>query len=386
MSIVLSNIFLIKKRPIPEFFLFWGIVLMLIFGWVIQLFRPNLTTYIFEFLFLMVSSFFYLTKNSHTAKILTSLFVIIAYCLISFFYAVLYKDKNILDFIMIYKFTIYIALLLPFSNITLFDGLTLHKLMRLTLILFSLVYFLKFLLGNHRPTFFIENNFEIMFLCFLFFANHIINKRSENIYIFLLLFITIISGSRSGVILALITVLFCIDIKEIIKQKNIILPFSAIVGAFGAYFVFINRTEGGLEETDRYRFFQYFLDSIQDWTFVDYILGAERITKLPNYVCSNLAFYEKLLSFENNGTCYSVIFHSFNMRILFDHGIIVIFILFYFLNLILKNRTTKEKIFVFLLLIINGMSVSSINSIYAALGIAIIASLPNNQFNMKKVN
>ncbi|WP_436913401.1 hypothetical protein [Acinetobacter schindleri] len=370
-----TGIFIIKKRPLIDSLYFWGLTVMLLFGWILQIIIPGIATNILEVLFLTLSLSVYLKKSSYTSSILTSAVVIILYILISCIYAILFKSANILDFIMAYKFTWYILLLLPFSNTRILDPLSIYRLLRFTLIIFLLVYAIKFIMGEERPTFFIENNFEILFLCFLFYANHIINKYSKMQDMLLLLMITVISGSRSGVMLALITVLFSTDIRHIIRSKNIFMPIAGFIGAIGAYFVFMRRTTDGVESIDRYRFYQYFLESIQEWQWWQFLLGAPRITKLPDHVCSGLAFYKTLLSFENNGSCYSVIFHSFNMRILFDHGILVILALLFILNNILKNRTKKEKIFVFLLLIINGMSVSSINSVYAALGIALIASI-----------
>lgn len=371
-----SELFLLKKRPAPDIFFYWGISSMLMIGWIFQIVYPGLTTNAFELLFVFLSVSAYLRKSTHTRYTLTWVVIISLYTLISLLYAVFIKGVNTLDFIMAYKFTWYILLLLPFSNIKMLDKTSVYRLLKLTLIMFVLVYLIKFILGDDRPTFFIENNFEIMLLCFLFYANHVINHYSKMLDMFLLLLITVISGSRSGVVLALITVIFCTDIKQIIRTKNIFLPLAGVVGVIGAYFVFSSRTQNGLESTDRYRFYQYFLESTADWTWWQYLLGAERITKLPSHVCSQLSFYEKLLSFENNGSCYSVIFHSFNMRILYDHGIVVILILILILNNILKNRSLKEKALIFLLLFMNGLSVSSINSVYAALGVAILASIP----------
>lgn len=369
-----SNIFVVKRRSLPDVILFWGLLTMLAVGWILQILLPGLTTNIFELLFFILSLSVFLRKSSHTSEIYLYLFIIILYVLLSYIYAVIIRGANLFDFIMAYKFIWYIALLLPFTNTKLLDSQSLYTLLKSFLLMFFFVYVAKFFSGDDRPTFFIENNFEILFLCFLFFANHIVKKSSKMLDMIFLLAITAISGSRSGVLLALITVVFSTDIKQIVRTKNIFLPLATILGAIGAYTVFINRTSNGVESTDRYRFYHFFLDSISDWDWWQFFTGSTRITKLPDHVCASLAFYEKLLSFEGDGSCYSVIFHSFNMRILFDHGIIVIVFLIFLLNKILHRISIKEKICIFILLFINGLSVSSINSVYAALGIAIIAS------------
>lgn len=374
-----NNLLIVKRRAFPNALLYWGLFIMLFIGWILQVIIPGVATKIFELIFPILSLSIFLRKSTHTKEVFISGIIILGYVIISFLYAVLYHGAHILDFIMAYKFTWYILLLLPYSNIRIIDANSLSKLYRSFLIFFLIVYVIKFLGGEDRPTFFIENNFEILFLCFLFYAHHIIYQSTKMIDMFLLLAITIISGSRSGVMLALITVLFSTDLKQIIRSKNIFLPIAGFIGAIGAFYVFNKRTTNGIESIDRYRFYQIFLDSIADWSWWQYLTGAQRITKLPDIACAQLSFYKKLLSFDDDGSCYSVIFHSFNMRIIFDHGLIVVGFLIFFIFRILKNRTFKEKTLVLILLFLNGMSVSSINSVYAALGLAILASIPQKK-------
>jgi len=91
-------------------------------------------------------------------------------------------------------------------------------------------------------------------------------------------------------------------------------------------------------------------------------------------VCSRLSFYDALFSYSGNGSCYSVVLHSFNMRILFDHGVIVAFICGSLLWKFMAGSPGKAKCCVIALLVLNGLSVSSLNSIYAALGLVFILS------------
>lgn len=359
-----------------------GLYLMLTFGWLIQIISPGLTNTIFDVLLLSATFLTFLQRPYLFNYNFLNIFFIISYFTTGFVLSVIIRQANINDFLLVYKFLFYIVLLLPYSKVDFFDKPTLNRLLNYSFIMFLIVYIIKrMVFGDDRPTFFIENNFEIMFLCFLYYANYLANNSSSMLHMLLLILITFISGSRSGTLLALIVIAFSIDIKTIIRTKNIFLPFGAVIGAIGAYIVFSQRSSTGIESIDRYRFYQYFLQSVSEWTWWDFLTGADRISKLPDYVCSSLSFYQKLLSYEGDGTCYSVIFHSFNMRIIYDHGILITIAIITILFKVLSKFSIKVKLCVLLVLFVNGLSVSSLNSVYAALGIAIIASVARSTVN-----
>jgi hypothetical protein len=75
-----------------------------------------------------------------------------------------------------------------------------------------------------------------------------------------------------------------------------------------------------------------------------------------------------LFSRSGNGTCYSVVFHSFLLRAIFDHGILgLVFIIFSAYKLLVVSGVRKGAAVVFVaIVIINGLSVSSFNNLFYA--------------------
>ena len=130
-----------------------------------------------------------------------------------------------------------------------------------------------------------------------------------------------------------------------------------------------------LEEIDRYRFFILFIEDMSKRNILNWVFGTPPLTPLSTYTCSSLVYYEKLFGHGGDGKCYSVIFHSMIIRTIFDHGLIGLFFILFFLQKILfaSGFYGKSSTIIIGILLVNGLSVSSFNSIYAIFPIALLA-------------
>lgn len=364
----------VRRRPLPGATLFWGLSLLFALGWAPRLLRISDGDVFLDIILAIAAATAFISGRGNRANLLW-LVATVAYTGAGAALAVVIRHVNVYDFLLAYKFCWYFALLFLAAGRPLLDARSLQRLLSFGLVMFSLVYGGKLVTGDLRPTFFTENNFELLLLCLLYFATHVACGRSRAWHTAALLVIAVISGSRSGAVLAAVVVLFTFDISRIKRASTWLLLGLGAAGAAGAYYVFSMRSgAGGLEDTDRYRFFLSFLRATEGWGVADYLMGAPRVSALPDYICTNLAFYKNLFSYSGDGSCYSVILHSFNMRVLYDHGIMLTVALGFGLWRILGGCSSKEKSCVLALLLLNGMSVSSLNSVYAALGLLLVSS------------
>jgi len=302
------------------------------------------------------------------------LLAISLYVVVGAGFAIGLRSVHPYDFMMAYKFLWYLLLLIPFSGRPVLDANQLARLLRICLVSFCAVYLGKVLIGNSRPTFFTENNFEILLICLLFISAQIANDGVKFLDIGLLLAVAVLSGSRSGAALAALVVLLSFDYRKLKSGSALLVLFGGVAAVFAMAYVFMTRTSGGIESIDRYNFLLGLLEATKGWSFFDFMVGAPRVSALPPIVCSRLSFYEALFSYSGDGTCYSVVLHSFVMRILFDHGVIVMVAVGALIWSLLKGANWRSKAGVLMLLVANGLSVSSINSVYAALGLVVACS------------
>ncbi|WP_437396045.1 hypothetical protein [Flagellimonas lutimaris] len=180
------------------------------------------------------------------------------------------------------------------------------------------------------------------------------------------------SGSKSG-LLILLFILFLVNIKILVSRIYIIIP-SAIALVILVFLIFKSRMGGkfDIEKIDRFKFLMVFLEETKDWTVMDFLFGAERITALSLESCKKLSFYKELFSYENDGSCYSVIFHSYILRVIYDHGILIFLFMLLFVHklIALSGFSRKNSFAVIGIALINGLSVSSFNSVYFIAGLS----------------
>ncbi|TVZ08244.1 hypothetical protein JM80_0728 [Cellulophaga sp. RHA_52] len=339
----------------------------------------------FEFFLIVLVLINLRTINKSVILLLLSSTV---YLVTSLVYSVAYNQANILDFLLIYKFFVYailLSLLVNKKNLNQVDFVSFYNfLLWVFLIKYitSIVFF-----GNNRPIVFYENNYELMLLSLLFYLKNIVVQEGVSVkdQVFLST-IFILSGSKSG-ILILLFMLSIINYKYLAKKAHIIVPFVFVL-TITAIFIFKQRMGGtfDIEKIDRFKFLMVFLSEVEDWSILDFLIGADRITSLSSFACGKLGYYQSLFSYSGDGSCYSVIFHSFILRVIYDHGIFGLLFMCYFVYKILKvSGFTKKQCYTVLgIALLNGLSVSSFNSIYFVLGVVFYLTINNKQANILK--
>jgi hypothetical protein len=306
------------------------------------------------------------------------------YLLYSLFFVLLVTQKNIIDFIQAYKSYYYLILLGFFYKRRVFSEENVVKFYRLIVILFLIKYSTdKFLLNVERPTLLIENNFELIMLILTYYLVNIIRGKLGILDTLIILVVCFISGSRSSFSALLIAILFSmdrrLDIRKILYMVLIPIVLSLV------FFIFSERLTSGssLESIDRYRFLLEFIYSVSDWPWWRFFIGSEAITPLSIGSCHDLAYYESLFSYAGNGECYSVILHSFLLRVIYDHGIIGFFMLLIPIWIYLYKFKTKHKMCVILILLATALSVSSLNNVYVALSLILFIGI-DSDFRKKR--
>lgn len=310
----------------------------------------------------------------------------IFYIIISGIYAMKGGNDNSLDFFQAYKCFWYIFVLAAVSFRHYFYARDISKLNTFLLILFAIIYSIKrFILLDDRPTVLVENNFELIFVALIFYANFVAGGKRTIRDVALLIFIIALSGSRSAAVVALIVILFSIQFRRM-RFKDIIVALSVIIGSAIALNIFESRSSGGLESIDRYKFFEQFLYATRNWGVGEFLFGAPRITPLPPEVCNTLSFYHTLFSRSDDGSCYSVILHSFDLRAVYDHGLIGLSFMLWSVWYLLGGLPKNVKLCVTLVLFLTGMSVSSLNNVYVALSLFIFMSISKKCINSENLN
>ncbi|MDX3930648.1 MAG: hypothetical protein QHC77_01735 [Stenotrophomonas sp.] len=362
----------ISRRPLPVALLYFGIGVILLTGWVPTLLGFRIGEPMLDLLFVFCSLTIVWRYGVSSNSLLAHQVFWSGYICIGAGLAVWLRGVHPLDFAQAYKFVWYMVLLVPFASTRVqMQPAEFNRLLNLSLFMFFSVYLLKRILGDDRPVLMTENNFEIIFLALLYFSTYVSGRRPTTVQTLFLLGIVVLSGSRSAAVAVVLAVLFSFDFKSRNAAKVLGGLFAGAIGIALAFVIFESRSEGGIETIDRFRFFLMFLESVKDWSAADYLLGADRLTPLPNYVCSQLAYYSVLFSYDNADTCYSVILHSFNLRILYDHGLIISALAILYLLRLTKAASTPQRFCVIGIVIASGLSVSALNNVYTAFGIGL---------------
>lgn len=309
--------------------------------------------------------------------------IIFLYIVGSYIYAVTIYQALISDFLIIYKSFIYMLILLAISTakIRLNSDLFI-SIFRFILISYLVVYTYQLIFKDiNRPYLLAENNFEIMFVSLLFILRSFLNKPPSILETIVFISIGILSGSRSGLVLVGVS-LIASNYKNI-SSKNIglyILVLSIFIISLYEILIY-GLINSSLEDIDRYLFFLSFVNVYLESEFFYILFGQPRITALPFDVCQEFSSYSNLFSHLNNGTCYSVIWHSFITRALYDHGLVGFFLLIFSLfNLLSNIGYSRGLIFIVILVILlNGLSVSSMNSVFFLISMVFYIMLSKNQ-------
>ena len=318
-------------------------------------------------------------KSERIDSVIVIRWLIAIYTLLSGLYAVWYINANLLDFLMIYKSFFYLFLLSFLVGKKLMEGKHVLLFFNIFLCIFLVKYLLSIVLEvTDRPVVYEENNFELMLLYALYLLRYSVTKEKHLQYLALIGIITLLSLSRSSLVMFSVLVVFVVY-SSYKKTWVFIVPFATIVLSSVIFYVFSKRS-GSIEEIDRYRFMLVFLDEVKDWNFLQWIVGGERITRLSYAGCDAMKDYRNLFSFSGDGTCYSVILHSFLLRVILDHGLLgLIFIVYSTYLFLVKSGVSTSHTLVFLgIVILNGLSVSSFNNLFFA--ISMVFLMTTNRF------
>lgn len=315
--------------------------------------------------------------------------IAVSYLIISYMLMEVFNRTSWYDFALAYKSYFYIPFLCIFA-----DNATVSKDFFVKIYKFILLFmFVKYLyakvlglgeMGGLRPGLYGENNYELMFVLILYPIFHVYVQK-KSLYFILLLLILVMSESRSAM-LSLLLVYVCLYLRRLtFKTIFLLLFFGMVCGS--AIYVFMERSSGlGIEGVDRYHFLIIFLREIKTWNFFNYLFGTFPLTPLSNISCSELSFYHTLFSHEGNGKCYSVILHSFDLRAVFDYGIIGFAFLIYFVRDSLRRVGIPLRIQLSIVgvILVNGLSVSALNSVFCVSALAICFAV-GRQMNGEKI-
>lgn len=328
--------------------------------------------------------FFRIKKN-----LVFLLFVLLLYLLYSLNF-LFFKEINVLDYLTVFMCFFYVMLLLFFTQRNLISVKFFNKFFRVILIIFLIRYaYLFFTNTYHRPRLFMENNFELLFLSILLVGNIWYSKKTNILNLLMFSFIAISSESRSGIAIFFFILFTCFFKREFIKAKYLWIYTLIFLGISLAFTIFLDRMpKGGVESLDRFRFFIYFLEEIDHWSLWNYIFGSPIITALSTETCLGLSYYNELYSYKGDGSCYSVIFHSFILRVIFDHGFLGLFFLLYLIKKILTLSGFSKRYVIAMLgvLLLNSISISSLNSIFSVFGLMIVLMIKPESINTLQEN
>lgn len=339
-----------------------------------------------------------------------------AYLVATFIIAAFINDAHILDYVQAYKAFFYVALLCSFIGETLFKKEHVAKFFYVVLLLFFLKYSYSRLLGldswvSQRPGIFTENNFELVFLILLLYlVLPVIRWRFLSFSTVML--IIFLSGSRSAFLCFAVVYFFSVFRlgKGFIKQWVLLFPL-LIALAYGIVSDRMDISLGGGSGTtvqtpsmpalegrgsvatpeggeaveqepltfrsflergasiDRVRFLLYFLNETEDWHWGNVLLGTQPLTPLSVQTCEDLSYWSELHSFSGDGSCYSVILHSYIIRVLYDHGVAGLLFLIVFTVYALRKSgySWADTLCVLGVLLASSLSVSAFNSVFAVL-------------------
>jgi hypothetical protein len=291
----------------------------------------------------------------------------------SYIYAVDFQKADPLDFLLIYKSFIYIFFLTFLSGKSLMTFEGANRMFFISLALFFLKYTFAILIRHaDRPILYMENNFELMFVYALYLIRYVINKEKFLLLLGFVGLITILSLSRSSLLMYSVLVLFVIY-DSFKKTRVFIIPGAVLVLGVVVSMIFAQRSSS-LEDVDRYRFMLVWWSQVKDWDFFQWMVGAPRISRLSEAACSYMSYFKMMFSYSGDGTCYSVVLHSFLLRVVYDHGILgLVFIIYACYNLLVRSGIRKDVTWVFItIVIINGLSVSSFNNLFFAISMVFL--------------
>lgn len=333
------------------------------------------TNAIYELLIIII---FALSSIRIRKSVALGMVFIAGYLIIKLLYNVFINEMNLFDFLMGHKFIFYLLVLLLLNESKTGSFNNFKSVYTIMLYCFLLKYGISIVLALYsRPIVFTENNFELMLILLCSIAKHEHIEKITKVEAITIAVIFFLSGSRSGALCLMFVYLI-----YSIKHLSLINIIALAVGVVGLQWVIMERMgSSGLAGIDRFFFLLQFIESTRDWD-IQWLFGSFIVEPLPTGVCSELTYYQKLFSKDGNGVCYSAILHSFILRSIYDFGFIGLYLtVFIFYKIMKFHLSMIGAIAATGLVLVNGISVSSFNSVYSMLGAVIIILVSNTKLN-----
>ncbi len=250
-------------------------------------------------------------------------------------------------------------------------------------------YFIQFFRNGFgsRPVLFVENNFEISLFAGLLVIIHTYGKlTNESLkikwYLALILVIAL-SGSRSGALTGIVVTFFVTRDLKVVRKWKLLKNSIRILAVSIMIFTFVTRG-ATISETDRYTFLEVFFSETKGHSLYRWVFGNFMIRPLSDSGCATLSYYQILVSDHVYGTCYSVILHSFILRIVWDFGIIGLVVSFGAIFLRIRKRLPHPLPHILTILAFaNAASVSGPNNVYVIFPL-LIAILTEKHFTLSR--
>ncbi|EPG0370958.1 hypothetical protein ACSWVZ_003844 [Photobacterium damselae] len=300
------------------------------------------------------------------------IFIILSFLILSYIFNVYYVGVNIKDYFIANKSLYYLAFIAIFINKKIFNVEFIYSFYKVILYVFLIKYILWLILGPfNRPGVFFENNFELPLLLLLYLTLIKFNIKVSLKYNIILFVVFFLSGSLSG-FLALSVMYFILSFSKFDKYFlfKLLIAFVVLI----LLLLVIDSRVTNLEHLDRFIFLQELIYNLKYSSIEQIIFGNFGLRPLRQDTCNMLSFYSSLFSQNNDGKCYSVILHSYILRILYDHGFLGLLLIFSLLYMILLKSNLKNNIIfsILLIVLVNSLSVSGLSNTFIALGIVIL--------------
>ena len=345
------------------------------------------TSLLFELLFFFTVLLSFGPKNK---KMIYLSFVSFGYFVYCYFLS-LYNNINLTDYVVAYKFVLYFTVLPLFVNKSLLSEKTINSILWGLLVAFFLKYSINFYLSsNTRPGVFFENNYELCFLLILYFLDFTLRSNREDIRKTLFIVaILLLSGSRSALMSFVFIYVSILFISSTYVNARLVARLGMVITSIIiVFYIFVDRIpDGGIESIDRFVFLREFVFNLKDWDILTYFKGTPVLTPLSDATCRNLSFYSVLFSSDGT-TCYSVVLHSFLLRVIYDHGLVGLFLVFFIINTLLKVKgfESKNRYVILGVVFLNSISVSAINSVFVMMGLLFCFISPLKSKECKVIN
>ncbi|AYD00582.1 O-antigen and lipid-linked capsular repeat unit polymerase [Neorhizobium sp. NCHU2750] len=298
--------------------------------------------------------------------------LILIYCIYGFAVSSI-NSVGFSDYIYAFKSMIYLVIMSVASCKITLTRTQIENIAKASILVFLINYSIYRALGVPRPAFFVENNFELASVVILYFGAFSYRPKPPAIWAILLLLLCLISGSRSALGAAVLAIAFSFRPR---RPKDIVtMAGAAVVGVSLIYYLFSSRSgDNDLTAIDRLNFLHIFLYETSDWTLWQYLFGTTPVTPLSIRACADLVSYAPLFSDENSLTCYSVILHSFFLRVVFDHGILGLIVTIFILYSLFRSASDSARVSCGFVAICaaNGLSVSALSSGVVVFGLTVV--------------